>query len=145
MYQKENFYFRPENLQRLVKQEMDKYKNVGAFARKIGIDGSNFVRETGLNPERWKNPTASSLAKFAVFLNVPIEYFFIDIFNDEGKLIKQDEDKCEECERKDALIESLKETIDAQKVAISALQTSTEVLKKAYATDSRSAVASQTA
>ncbi|MBQ4434422.1 MAG: hypothetical protein II894_09730 [Bacteroidales bacterium] len=145
MYQKENFYFRPENLQRLVKQEMDKYKNVGAFARKIGIDGSNFVRETGLNPERWKNPTASSLAKFAVFLNVPIEYFFIDIFNDEGKLIKQDEDKCEECERKDALIESLKETIDAQKIAISALQTSTEVLKKAYATDSRSAVASQTA
>lgn len=137
-----SFYFRVEKLQKKVKEAMALYKTVGKFSEKLGIDASNFNKTTGVNPERWRNPTADSLAKFSVFFDVPIDYFFMD---DDELIAGSEQERCELCAEKERIIAAMTDTIEAQKIAISALQTSNDALKKASATENTSASISKTA
>lgn len=125
MRQKENFYFRPEKLQKLVLENYRKYGSIQKFAELLGIDNGNFSAKNGINVERWANPTSKSLSLIAVFFDLPLDYFFTD-----GQVKDEKIHECQSCCEKERTIEKMQKTIDVQQSFIDNLSMQVSDLQK---------------
>ncbi|MDD6581564.1 MAG: hypothetical protein PUF10_02655 [Bacteroidales bacterium] len=136
-----NYYFRAERLQQKVVEYLAIDGNIRRFAKKIGLNNANFNKDTGLNIERWRNPKADTLASFAVFFELPIDYFFVDDEYIEDVLAEKSHKPTMSQEQ---IIASKQETIDAQRLAIDALRDQVEMLQKRLAESQPNASISET-